>query len=189
MSNKLGKRKHVEKPGRIGFQVLSHQKKPRKKRVRWNLMMVPNRNTIWRPQSHVNTIKKATSFFYKDQKRCKGRQFHRCFGLQATKISGTVVPSWPCFFVWNGFLGGFFGGWKFTRTFWSERWGQCKRTLIGWLVTSWNATSVNGWVYVCASFIAPWNRPTSRADVQCQEYTLQVPLLILKRIVVKLGFR
>ena len=97
LSNKLGKRKHVEKPGRIGFQVLSHQKKPRKKRVRWNLMMVPNRNTIWRPQSHVNTIKKATSFFYKDQKRCKGRQFHRCFGLQATKISGTVVPSWPCF--------------------------------------------------------------------------------------------
>ena len=31
MSNKLGKRKHVEKPGRIGFQVLSHQKKTEKK--------------------------------------------------------------------------------------------------------------------------------------------------------------
>ena len=96
LSNKLGERKQVEKPSRLGFQVLSSKKK----RVR-NAC-----NTIWwwyPIELRINGLrvaqipsKRPNPILYTNQKCCKGWEFHGCLGLQTSKISGTVVPSWPC---------------------------------------------------------------------------------------------
>ena len=40
--------------------------------------------------------KRPNPILYTNQKCCKGWEFHGCLGLQTSKISGTVVPSWPC---------------------------------------------------------------------------------------------
>ena len=103
LSNKLGKRKHVEKPSRLG-QVAKCWI-PKKKRVR----NACNRIWWWYPIElriiglRVAQIpsKRPNQFFYTNQKCCKGSEFHGCLGLQTSKISGTVVPTWPCFSVSN----------------------------------------------------------------------------------------
>ena len=43
--------------------------------------------------------KRPNPFFQTHQEYCKGWEFHGCLGLQTSKISGTVVPLWPCIFV------------------------------------------------------------------------------------------
>ena len=50
----------------------SQKKKTGQKRVHWNLMMVPNRTTNWRPQSLANTVEKATSILLNRSKTLQG---------------------------------------------------------------------------------------------------------------------
>ena len=83
---------------------------PKKKRV-WNAC-----NTIWwwyPIELRINGLrvaqipsKRPNQFFYTNQKCCKGSEFHGCLGLQTSKISGTVVPTWPCFYMRAGVLFG-----------------------------------------------------------------------------------
>ena len=87
---------------------------PKKKRVR-NAC-----NTIWwwyPIELRINGLrvaqipsKRPNQFFCTNQKCCKGSEFQGCLGLQTSKISGTVVPTWPCFWVlWSWLVLLFFG--------------------------------------------------------------------------------
>ena len=80
---------------------------PKKKRVR-NAC-----NTIWwwyPIELRINGLrvaqipsKRPNHFFYTNQKCCKGSEFYGCLGLQTSKISGTVVPTWPSLSQFTGF--------------------------------------------------------------------------------------
>ena len=101
LSNKLGKGKHVEKPSRLGLQVLS----PKKKRVR-NAC-----DTIWwwyPIELRINGLrvaqipsKRPNQFFYTNQKCCKGSEFHGCLGLQTSKNQRDRSPDATLFLVVN----------------------------------------------------------------------------------------